>query len=250
MEIGISPDGPKFSAEITGAKVMLGVPCYGGQMFLATAIGLLDTQAHFASLGLGLGYATIMNESLVQRARNTCVAHFLASDCTHLMFVDADIGFRGHQVARLLAHNLPLVGGLYRKKVIEREDFVATWLPSDGNQARRNPETGAVQCAAIGTGFMLIRRDVILRVVEAFPNLRYQQHPDDGGPGDWLDHTYALFDCWIDPATRAYLSEDYAFCARWRALGGEVWCDPAIILEHNGTARFTGDPCGQIKVPA
>jgi hypothetical protein len=34
-------------------------------------------------------------------------------------------------------------------------------------------------------------------------------------------HDYAvLFDCMICPETRRYLSEDFAFCARWRALGG------------------------------
>lgn len=245
----IAPGAKPFQAvEVPGAaplSVMFGIPCYGGQLFNCVVHGLLECQREFAAAGVGFAYCTTTNESLVQRARNTIVAHFLASECTHLLFVDADIGFRAEHVFRLLAHRVPLIGGLYRKKRLDRVDWVATWLP--GDTAQSNPATGAVKCAAVGTGFMLIERATILRMVEAFPATKYVQHPDDCGRGGFLDHLYALFDCWIDPVTRGYLSEDYAFCARWRAIGGDVWCDPTLLLEHHGTACFTGDPTQDIR---
>lgn len=224
---------------------MFAVPCYGGLVHDATLHGLMNAQAVFARMGIGFGYVTTRNESLVQRARNTCVAHFLASDSTHLMFVDSDIGFTGDQVVRLLAHDRPLVGGLYRKKTLERRDWVATYLP--GATAPRDPRTGAIRVAAIGTGFMLIERAVITRMIEAFPQTAYAVHPHDSS-GPAVQGAHALFDCWIDPVTRTYLSEDYAFCERWRVLGGEVWADPALILEHHGTACFSADPAQDFPV--
>ena len=36
---------------------------------------------------------------------------------------------------------------------------------------------------------------------------------------------HALFECMIDPETKEYLSEDFGFCRRWRALGGKIWLD-------------------------
>ena len=53
----------------------------------------------------------------------------------------------------------------------------------------------------------------------------------------------------IDPVTLDYYSEDYAFCERWRALGGECWVDPGLILEHWGTLCLTGDPMAHLLTP-
>jgi hypothetical protein len=53
---------------------------------------------------------------------------------------------------------------------------------------------------------------------------------------------FALFDCLIDCETGHYLSEDYAFCSRWRALGGTIWLDTRSKLTHVGPHDFVGDP--------
>jgi hypothetical protein len=36
------------------------------------------------------------------------------------------------------------------------------------------------------------------------------------------------------------ISEDYRFCDRWRAIGGRVWCDPEMKVDHHGIAVFKG----------
>ena len=46
----------------------------------------------------------------------------------------------------------------------------------------------------------------------------------------------------IEPETGIYLSEDYAFCRRWRDLGGEIWLDAQGSLTHSGSCDFTGRP--------
>jgi hypothetical protein len=238
---GISPAAPVFEANVGVRGVMFGLPMYGGQMFDGCLHGLLETQAAFIRQGLGFNYAVIRNESLIQRARNGIVARFLASECSHLFFIDADIGFTAHAVLRLLAHDRPLVGGLYRKKNLARRDWAFNPLRRADGQATRDERTGAMLVENAATGFLCIRRDVLETMVRAFPHLKYRAHAGEG-EGAWTDHLYTLFDCWVDPATGTYWSEDYGFCQRWRALGGEVWVDPGILLQHWGTACFEGDP--------
>jgi hypothetical protein len=251
---GISPQAPAIHADVAVSGLMVGLPAYGGQLYDGLLHGMLDLQKACAAHGIPLHYITVRNESLVQRARNRCVAEFLAHPtASHLLFVDSDIGFTADAVFRLIAHDKPLVGGLYRRKQLDRTEWVWNRLPPD--QEKRNPLTGAISCAAIGTGFMLIRRDVVTRMVEASlakdeagvvrSPLRYLVHAGDGDAGAWRDHTFTLFDCWIDEQSN-YLSEDYAFCRRWRDLGGDVWADPAIRLQHVGTATFEGDAWGDL----
>jgi hypothetical protein len=59
---------------------------------------------------------------------------------------------------------------------------------------------------------------------------------------------YALFDCMIDPETGVYLSEDYAFCRRWRAIGGEIWLDLESKLTHTGSYSFRGNAAAHYAV--
>ena len=56
------------------------------------------------------------------------------------------------------------------------------------------------------------------------------------------DKFYALFDTMIDPVDRRYLSEDYTFCRRWQEIGGDIWLDPSISLNHYGHFCFQGNP--------
>jgi hypothetical protein len=51
---------------------------------------------------------------------------------------------------------------------------------------------------------------------------------------------HALFDTTIDEDGR-YLSEDYTFCRRWQKMGGTIWLDPEIVLDHFGTIVYMGN---------
>lgn len=225
---------------------MFGVPCFGGALSAATLHGLLAAQRALLRAGIGFDCATTTNESLVTRARNSIVAHFLVSECSHLFFVDADIGFGADSVLRILAHDRPVMGGLYRLKRPEAVVWAAEWERGPDGAIPTDPRTGAARVLSIGTGFLCLRRDALERMTAAYPELRYVPH---GAPprAAWEGQCYALFEAGVDPATRRYVGEDYMFCARWRSLGGEIWCDPAILLDHHGQARFAGDPAAALR---
>jgi len=78
-------------------------------------------------------------------------------------------------------------------------------------------------------------------MIIAYPNLKYKALHAFPRPSQPSDHLYALFDCMIDPDTGVYLSEDYAFCRRWRAIGGEIWLDLNSKLNHSGSYTYRGN---------
>ena len=90
-----------------------------------------------------------------------------------------------------------------------------------------------------GTGFMCIRRDTIQQMFDKHPEFKYNN--DLNIDPKFEQYMYALFDCIIDPESRRYLSEDYTFCRRWQDMGGEIWLDPRVALNHSGHYTFRGN---------
>jgi len=227
---------PPMELTRTPAGLLVGTPMYGGQCFDRYLLGVFDLQQECARRGISLGLHTVRNESLIPRGRNRVLHDFLAGDASHLVFIDADIGFAGRDVLRLVAHSQAnpgaLVGGTYAKK--NRDRYDPAFVPLQ--QGSVVTESGLVEIMCLAGGFMCISRDVAQKMAGAYHDLWYR----DGATGEVriLD----LFGCYTDPETRQYWSEDYAFCMRWRQIGGRVLLDPFILLTHNGTTTFEGDP--------
>jgi len=232
----VSEGAPEILLKEPAPRILVGTPMYGGQCFDAYLLGVFDLQQECARRGIPLGVHTVRNESLIPRARNRVLHDFLAGDATHLVFVDADIGFAGRDVLRIVAHAQAnpgaLVGGTYAKKNRHHYDPALVPMPHGVVVS----ESGLVEIMCLAGGFMCISRDVAQRIAGAFRDHWYR----DGGTGD--EHVLDLFATFIDPETRQYWSEDYAFCLRWRQAGGRVLLDPHIALTHNGTTTFEGDP--------
>jgi hypothetical protein len=202
---------------------------------------------------------------LVTRARNVLVAYFLNSDYTHLVFVDADIEFQVEDLLKLYVHDKDIAVGAYPKKGVNwshiKEGILMDPSRQHTNQQigalgsdyainfkfqNRETKTVAVENGLIklhdaGTGFMMIKRETILKMIEKYPELKYNNDVQMGGV-DLKDNFYALFDTMIDPIDKRYLSEDYTFCRRWQAMDGDIWLDPSISLNHYGSFCFQGNP--------
>jgi hypothetical protein len=90
----------------------------------------------------------------------------------------------------------------------------------------------------MGTGFLLFKRHVYEKLIAAHPECKYV---DDVGLGKQYEPMmYSIFDCKIDEKGH-YLSEDWLFCRRWSALGGDIWAHSKVLLNHIGHYEFQGD---------
>jgi len=253
-------------------KFFVATPCYGGQLNEPYFRSVIKLMTFFNHHQIPLAFGTIANESLVTRARNVLLAYFLNSDYTHLLFIDADIEFQTEDVLKLYAHDKDVVVGAYPKKGVAWEKIKST-LQEDGAKDKEYSnrdiaamgsdyainfkfinkdlkqiavENGLIKLHDAGTGFMMIRRDAILKMIKAYPEFKYNNDVNISDPG-MKEHFYAMFDTMIDPIDRRYLSEDYTFCRRWQEIGGDIWLDPSISLNHYGHFCFQGNPSAIIN---
>ena len=105
----------------------------------------------------------------------------------------------------------------------------------------REIEDGFVTGTYAGAGFLMIKRGVFEKMRASYPYLQYKAAHTTASPS-LSPNQFAFFDCVIDEASGEYLSEDYAFCQRWRALGGQIWLDTRSTLAHVGPHEFVGSP--------
>jgi hypothetical protein len=233
--------------------LMIGTPCYSGNISvnylrsLVPAIGFLETQ------GVKSGMLTPSHESLITRARNLVANEFLRQkEYTHLLFIDADIGFQPELPWKYLQAEKDVVCGIYPVKHIDVDKLrtidpkvhsrvaeaaslhYAVKLKTGG---RPEPGTGLIPVDYGATGFMLIRREVFTRLAEAYPELHY----DYSYTNDDNVNNVAFFETAIDPQNRDYLPEDYAFCKRWTDIGGEIFADIHSVFTHVGSHDYTGN---------
>jgi hypothetical protein len=232
-------------------SLFLSTPCYGGQCLQKYAESILALQSLATKENIQLYIDTIENESLVQRARNVAVGRFMQkSQAEYFMFIDADVHFDPESVIRLVRSGHELSVACYPKKFVDwNQAAEAVKRGDDRNMAMLSASLvlnfGAHKIEVVNgfapildgpTGFMLIKRCVFEKMQEKYPELdcvNDHQNRD-------FDTYNAVFDCMIDPVTRRYLSEDYAFCRRWQQMGGKIYADTATTLGHVGNLPFSG----------
>ena len=234
--------------------VYLATPCYGGMLTLQFMQSVLALQAACRERGVGLFIDLMGGDALITRARSRLAARFLAHrQATHILFCDADIAFAPQNVFRLLDAEKPVIAAVCPLKSIDwakaraaaKADapdlmaaslgYVVRFIPTPDHSVE--VENGMAKVAYGGTGFLLIAREAMQRIVDAHPELRARM----GDMGDRMaDEAVMVFETMIEPETGQYLSEDYAFCRRWHDLGGEIWADMEARLTHVGAASYTG----------
>jgi len=219
-------------------NIFFATPCYGGLLTDQYFLSMFRLSQTFMQHGINFRITTLRNESLITRARNIMVAMFLESDCSHLMFIDADIEFQAEDIMRALAYDKPIMAAAYPKKALPIQ-YAINIKFTNKKKRKIRVENGAVEVLDASTGFFLIKREVIEKMMQAHPELHYRN--DSNIDEKFHKYCYALFDTILDPDDNRYLSEDYTFCRRWQKLGGEIWLDPNTKLNHVGSYTFEGD---------
>ena len=246
-------------------NVLFATPCYISAVTMNYVASIFSMTLDAGHLGLPCTLH-LHSESLITRGRNKIVLKFLAEEqFTHLFWLDSDVVFSSDQVFPLLLADRDVAAGVYPMKTMKwPAEGLATGTTQKQFEDRYteypfNPiahgatqvsqfadSDGFIEVAEAPTGFMVIKRHVFLAMMQRYPELNYVP---DGPPNNPQAHLHwRFFDCMVDPDSGRYLSEDYAFCRRWRDMGGKVWVDLSCKLGHLGQHMYRGDLAESLRV--
>lgn len=249
----------EINSNISKYKLFIATPMYGGKANANHILSMIDLSVFLTKINIEFHYEVIWNEALITRGRNNLVKKFLEYDYDLFLFIDADIGFRWQDVAKMIdtiisSKDKKIVCGVYPKKQIDWDklhkgykenrinsskealdyssSFVVNFEGEDGEYSFFDT-TKPVKVLESGTGFMMIHKEVFDAFKKAYPE---QMSIDP----DTRTELFYYFDCKIDEKTKYYLSEDYMFCRYASKIGYDTWILPWITLGHSGFYEFSG----------
>jgi hypothetical protein len=239
-------------------KLAIVTPMYGGACMANYCVAMVDLGRKLSEAGVPFDFYTLSNESLIQRARNVLLHRALQdSSITHILMVDADIGFDSQDVLRMLQLDVDFVCGAYSRKHIEWDRVRVAVQSGVGDidehasstfvhgleglvDVNRIRDQRLVEIRRSGTGFMMLRRSVFTRLMDSgtlatYRNRQIVLSDELAARGDRIT---AFFHCPLDPREDDLISEDYYFCDAWRSTGGKIHLAPWVRLSHFGTWNF------------
>lgn len=248
-------------------KLFIGLPCYNAQISLNTFYSLQKLILYLFQNKVPFKIYTIPNESLISRARNVIASKMLndpEADFTHLFFIDSDIGFEVQNFIRLKDLNKDIACGLYPKKIIywnklqdqlkKNKEITKELLKEsilDFNINFIDPnniviENGFAKVKHGATGFMLIKKDVLTKMIKNYPEIKYNAYQSENNR-----EMYDFFKVGVYKSQKdlpRYLSEDYFFSQLWLDMGGEIWADLVSPLSHFGSYNYEGKAISMIDI--
>ena len=255
------PAYQKVTESYTKPKIMVCTPCYCGQVHVKYMESMLRLQLVLMKYNIGFEFYTIPFDSLIPRARNACVTRFMASpEATHMLFIDADIQFDATAVVKMLQENKGCIVGAYPKKALDMQAVKENYSKTTSQmeliqssvkyafnfkpQRSHKVERGVVEVLDAPTGFMMIKKDILRRMIAHYPETEYMNDVQ-AYQINKEDRFYDLFPSQIFEGR--YLSEDYGFCRLWQRMGGEIFTDLTVKLNHIGQFCYFGDPIQFLK---
>ena len=240
-------------------RIMVCTPCHSDVSMHYTQAVLKFQQACWKQ-GILCSF-TLLKSSLVTQGRNLCVAEFLnhKDHYDYLLFIDSDIDFNSKTIYKMIGADKDVISCPYPMKTfdtdkmwkkIKETDMVKT--PDDilkaghifpikmGKGNEMTMENGVIKVSHAPTGCMLIKREVIEKMIKHHPELEIYQPTVINGKEVKKDNMYNLFDTLHDVETKRYFGEDFGFCQRWTDMGGEVYIYAMDNITHVGDHQYCG----------
>lgn len=235
-------------AYITGVSIFC--PAGGRSMLPDTAQSLYELGQLLKDQGIDSAFwwSTCAD---VEDIRNYAITKWYDTQqqASHLLMVDSDMRWNAGMVWDMLQFDQPLTGVMYAKRMFPTQ---AIGRMKTGAETSDNIVSGHLEVAEVGAGVLLIKREVVDKMLAAFPELidetEYHQVIDPLRT-EAVKRLLRLFEKKVFPKGHPYapnggrLSEDLSFCYRWREVGGKVWANVHHPVSHIGpfswTIRFT-----------
>jgi len=222
---------------LEGRKLFIGIPTYDGKLSIKLAYTIAQLMPKALSMGISVQLAHVSGCSIITMARNMLVDQFLKSDCTELLFIDSDVIATADDILRLMAQSgdKDVTAGSYPRRAKDKKFFMDLYFDENNELVF---DGAMMQIQRVGTGFMMIRRNVIETIAE-----KSEKYLGQDGIGEVANvFEFKLLD-------GKFVGEDYSFCDKARSEGFKVWLDVEISLPHVGQEEFTNNFYQEVLIP-
>ncbi len=219
----------KLKEMYQGLKIFIAVPTHDKKIFCNCHQSLMNALQVLLACNIPFNFCYEVGLPYISMARNNLVRKFMQSDCTHMIFIDSDVGFAPGAFHDLIISKEDVIGGAYPKKQ-DSEEYAVRLKKSDTDNVVFNE--GVLMAEGLATGFMKISRTAITRMQEAYPELLYND-------GMTNQPTYNFFGEFLINGRMFY--DDFGFCHLWEKIGGEMWVLPNITFTHAGGKDYKGN---------
>ena len=250
---------PKVQQLVSGYKpynIFLATPVHS-DVSIHYAQSLLEFQKYCFENKIKVTFQ-LFKSSLITQGRNLCVGGFMETGHSHLLFIDADIDFQAKSIQAMIDKDKDVISVPYPMKTFNWEKMFSNFkegkiknpqvlsmngntypmrLPDEGNIQIEN---GCIEVSHSPTGCMLIKRSVIEKMIEKYPEMRISQPTIINGKPVEKPFLYNFFDTMFDPVTHTYMGEDFAFCKRWKDIGGKCHAIVDQLITHVGEHQYCG----------
>ena len=244
-------------------RVLIATPAYGSTVTTNYLRSLLQLTNRLKGVEFVIQF---LDYSLICKQRNFFLSRLLQEDFTHLLFIDADMGFSPEAIHSLLEFNQPITACAYPTRTMDWGDMqkagkahenlntakahalkyvcepnlagsIQKNLKDDGKKLTLHANK-FIRCTEAGTGLMLIQKTVAEQMKEKFPELWCDKplnpYPSFGN----LDGILQVFEA-MQNTHGQFISEDLSFCKRWvDGCGGQIWVNIKDPIAHSGKMTF------------
>ncbi|MGW3186338.1 hypothetical protein ACWDBT_00580 [Streptomyces ardesiacus] len=220
------PDTTPPAATSAGGDVYLAwcAPAHVTTLFLDSVVCLYEDDRTRARIH---DHVTYLSSPHLAISRHDITEMFLASGAAWLLQIDSDMVFSPDQMLTLLrvadAEERPIVAGLCKGFNQHDGQEIGEAFRVEGGRLTPvldPPANSLLEVALVGTGFMLVHRNVFVRLRAARPAARLP----------WWDYSV------VDGQPYA---EDYTFCERARQAGYRIWVHTGVRIGHVKTTVVT-----------
>lgn len=200
----------------------------------------------------------LFKSSLITQGRNLCVGAFMETGHSHMLFIDADIDFQAKSIMKMIEKDKDVISVPYPMKTFNWEKVFenikagkiksAVQLSTAANtypmklpdEDNIKIQDGCIEVSHSPTGCMLIKRSVFEKMIEKYPDLKIIQPTIINGKPTEKPFLYNFFDTMFDKENHTYMGEDFAFCKRWKDIGGKCHAIVDQLISHVGEHQYCG----------
>ena len=224
-------------------------PFYGEDVKVQYMTSLVETYAEFQKAGIPLMNIYLYNTSLITKARNTLASKFMEeTNFEYMIFIDSDISWKASSLLKLINYDKEIIGATYPKKIIDWKEIQKAIInnqvesPKDllektshytiWDKKQKVMSNGLMEVERLGTGFMMLKRTLLAKMENHYPDLMYKMEKEKGQINEKRKKGFGFFDSRL--IYKEHISEDYSFCEYVKETDTNIYIDPKIILSHHG----------------